>query len=110
MIGTMASSAGISRPFRLASMSRFNQRTGRRPRAPPARVLGHHPIGRMAEHARAHYGRLMTSTPPPDAGRFPGLIDELDDLALRYGNRFLLEPAPDQRLPEYGMSSSTRCA
>ena len=31
------------------------------------------------------------------------LIDQLDELAGRYGNRFLLEPAPDNRLPEHGM-------
>jgi glutamate decarboxylase len=34
------------------------------------------------------------------------LIDELDALANRYGNRFLLEPAPDSRLPEHGMTST----
>src|SRR4051812_43111128 len=31
------------------------------------------------------------------------LSDELEALAVRYGNRFLLEPAPDDRLPEHGM-------
>ena len=29
---------------------------------------------------------------------------------LRYGNRFLLEEAPDNALPEHGMSALTRCA
>src|SRR3954469_25257958 len=33
------------------------------------------------------------------------LSDELEALAVRYGNRFLLEPAPDDRLPEHGMRS-----
>jgi glutamate decarboxylase len=32
-----------------------------------------------------------------------GLPRELDELARRYGNRFLLEPAPDHQLPELGM-------
>src|SRR4051812_18678126 len=31
------------------------------------------------------------------------LSDELEALAVRYGNRFLLEPAPDDRVPEHGM-------
>jgi len=31
------------------------------------------------------------------------VIDELDALAGRYGNRFLLEAAPDRQLPEHGM-------
>jgi glutamate decarboxylase len=31
------------------------------------------------------------------------LSEQLDARAARYGNRFLLEPAPDQRLPERGM-------
>src|SRR3954453_21720989 len=33
------------------------------------------------------------------------LSHELDALAQEYGNRFLLEPAPDHRLPELGMRS-----
>jgi glutamate decarboxylase len=31
------------------------------------------------------------------------LLEQLDALAASYGNRFLLEPAPDQRLPDRGM-------
>ncbi len=31
------------------------------------------------------------------------LADQLDELAKQYGNRFLLEPAPDNKLPEHGM-------
>ena len=31
------------------------------------------------------------------------LIDHLETLANEYGNRFLLEPAPDNELPENGM-------
>ena len=33
------------------------------------------------------------------------LFDQLDALAERYGNRFLLEPAPDNALPKHGMRS-----
>ena len=31
------------------------------------------------------------------------LAEQLDALARQYGNRFLLEPAPDDQLPEHGM-------
>jgi glutamate decarboxylase len=31
------------------------------------------------------------------------LAEQLDELARQYGNRFLLEPAPDNTLPEHGM-------
>jgi glutamate decarboxylase len=31
------------------------------------------------------------------------LAEQLDALARQYGNRFLLEPAPDKQLPEHGM-------
>ena len=31
------------------------------------------------------------------------VMSELDALAREYGNRFLLEPAPDHRLPKQGM-------
>jgi glutamate decarboxylase len=33
----------------------------------------------------------------------PSVARELDALAQEYGNRFLLEPAPDHRLPRQGM-------
>ncbi len=33
------------------------------------------------------------------------LIEQLDELAEQYGNRFLLEPAPDNALPRRGMRS-----
>ena len=33
------------------------------------------------------------------------LADQLEDLAHHYGSRFLLEPAPDNQLPEKGMTS-----
>jgi glutamate decarboxylase len=47
-------------------------------------------------------------TPKPalsDGGAQPLLIEQLDTLAQQYGNRFLLEPAPDHRLPEHGMTA-----
>src|SRR6187397_1609541 len=31
------------------------------------------------------------------------VIDQLEALAETYGNRFLLEPSPDNQLPEHGM-------
>ena len=40
---------------------------------------------------------------PPAGGA--DLMDQLDALAGRYGNRFLLEPAPDNQLSEHGMRS-----
>jgi glutamate decarboxylase len=47
------------------------------------------------------------TTSQPAAGQMPptdgALARELDALAREYGNRFLLEPAPDYRLPEHGM-------
>jgi glutamate decarboxylase len=33
----------------------------------------------------------------------PAMIEQLDALAAAYGNRFLLEPAPDNELPKHGM-------
>jgi glutamate decarboxylase len=33
------------------------------------------------------------------------LFEQLETLAEQYGNRFLLEPAPDRQLPEHGMRS-----
>ena len=40
----------------------------------------------------------------PTAPMMP-LIEQLDALAAAYGNRFLLEPAPDNALPKHGMRS-----
>jgi glutamate decarboxylase len=39
----------------------------------------------------------------PDGGAQPLLSEQLEKLAEQFGNRFLLEPAPDQRLAEHGM-------
>jgi glutamate decarboxylase len=43
--------------------------------------------------------------PGPDApnGGDGSLIEGLEALAMTYGNRFLLEPSPDNELPEHGM-------
>jgi glutamate decarboxylase len=48
-----------------------------------------------------HSATPRTSTNGADEA----LIEQLDALAARYGNRFLLEPAPDNQLPEHGMRS-----
>ena len=42
---------------------------------------------------------------PPAGGADESLIEGLDALAGQYGNRFLLEPAPDNQLPKHGMRS-----
>jgi glutamate decarboxylase len=46
-----------------------------------------------------------TSVPPasPNGGDDVPLVEELEAMATRYGNRFLLEPAPDHELPKRGM-------
>ena len=41
--------------------------------------------------------------PSPKPTNGESLIEGLDALATAYGNRFLLEPAPDNALPEHGM-------
>ena len=38
-----------------------------------------------------------------DGGAQPLLSEQLEELAKQFGNRFLLEPAPDNQLPEHGM-------
>ena len=38
-----------------------------------------------------------------DGGAQPLLSEQLDALAKQFGHRFLLEPAPDNQLPEHGM-------
>ncbi|MET0513517.1 MAG: glutamate decarboxylase [Thermoleophilaceae bacterium] len=38
-----------------------------------------------------------------DGGAQPLLSEQLEDLAKQFGHRFLLEPAPDNQLPEHGM-------
>src|SRR3954453_6503332 len=43
--------------------------------------------------------------PPSTTGNGDHLIAELEALAEQYGNRFLLEPAPDNELSEHGMRS-----
>jgi glutamate decarboxylase len=49
--------------------------------------------------------RSETPAASGDGGAQERLIEQLDELARRYGNRFLLEPAPDNRLPEHGMAA-----
>jgi glutamate decarboxylase len=47
--------------------------------------------------------RSETPAASGNEGAQERLIEQLDELARRYGNRFLLEPAPDDRLPDHGM-------
>jgi glutamate decarboxylase len=47
--------------------------------------------------------RQHQAVPPAPTDGDDDLTRHLDALAQRYGNRFLLEPAPDHRLPEHGM-------
>jgi glutamate decarboxylase len=47
--------------------------------------------------------RDVPPTEPRNGADDSALSDQLEALATAYGNRFLLEPAPDHRLPEYGM-------
>ena len=42
---------------------------------------------------------------PTTNGADQSMLDQLDELGARYGNRFLLEPAPDNALPKHGMRS-----
>jgi glutamate decarboxylase len=51
--------------------------------------------------------RQRSETPPTSTEGVDesALIEQLDALAERYGNRFLLEPAPDNKLPQHGMRS-----
>jgi glutamate decarboxylase len=49
-----------------------------------------------------HQHRNMHPT-TEDGGAVSALAGQLDALAAAYGNRFLLEPAPDHRLPDHGM-------
>jgi glutamate decarboxylase len=50
--------------------------------------------------------RSETPAASGNEGAQERLIEQLDELARRYGNRFLLEPAPDDRLPYHGMPAT----
>src|SRR4051794_20596317 len=65
---------------------------------------------RMADPRRSSSWRNTMSvqqhhstSPAPTNGAHDPLVEQLDALAEAYGNRFLLEPAPDNRLPQHGM-------
>ncbi len=52
----------------------------------------------------------MTPQPPstedrPDTSPPPLTLEQVEKLEGKYGNRFLLEPAPDNKLPKIGMSA-----
>jgi glutamate decarboxylase len=51
----------------------------------------------MSIHQRAE-----TAPGSPNSGEI-ALSEKLEALAAQYGNRFLLEPAPDHQLPQHGM-------
>ena len=48
--------------------------------------------------------RGKTEPGHPNGGQKQELIEQLDELAAAYGNRFLLEAPPDDALPEHGMT------
>src|SRR4051794_11685732 len=62
----------------------------------PVRLKG------MTKSLRSHTESLST---PTNGAHEPALMEQVDALATRYGNRFLLDPAPDNQLPKYGMRS-----
>jgi glutamate decarboxylase len=49
--------------------------------------------------------RSETGPASPNGGERQRLIEGLEALSREYGNRFLLEPAPDNRLPDHGMGA-----
>ena len=50
--------------------------------------------------------RSESSSGSSNSGDRGPLIEGLEGLAREYGNRFLLEPAPDDKLPEHGMTAT----
>jgi glutamate decarboxylase len=50
-------------------------------------------------------GQHSANPPTSTNGADDAVIEQLDALAAAYGNRFLLEPAPDNQLPRHGMRS-----
>src|SRR3954453_2336659 len=64
----------------------------------------------LSQPPRTHGGttvsvRQHSSATPPTNGADAALTQQLDALAVEYGNRFLHEPAPDNELPMHGMRS-----
>src|SRR5829696_8149512 len=55
-------------------------------------------IGRMSVHQHPD-----TQATTGNGAAEGALVEQLDALAMRYGNQFLLEPAPDHQLPDHGM-------
>jgi glutamate decarboxylase len=49
--------------------------------------------------------RSETGPASPNGGERQRLIEGLEALSREYGNRFLIEPAPDNRLPDHGMGA-----
>src|SRR3954451_3525195 len=109
------------RPRRLGHglLKRADQRAGPAISSPWGDVRGpRRAVNSMSARAWSHVGArpfvpeegltTMTSTQHSAAPTAPAegaLSRELDALAREYGNRFLLEPAPDLRLPKRGMQA-----
>jgi len=74
-------------------------------------AAAHHPVRAMPGDPARAYGRSVdikqhseTSAISPHNG--DSLVEGLEALAREYGNRFLLEPPPDNALSEHGMLST----
>ncbi len=95
---------GVSAAPRSSSRRRRSPsaRRSRMPARPPARCASCRRTdvdpergGTVTVHQR--------DEPSPKTTNGDSLIEGLEALAVAYGNRFLLEPAPDNALPEHGM-------
>jgi glutamate decarboxylase len=60
-------------------------------------------LGREVLSMSVHQHPSSSAGPTNGGSDIPGVTARLDALAAQYGNRFLLESAPDERLPEHGM-------
>src|SRR3954452_14153096 len=77
---------------------------------PTRGAVPHHPVRAMPRDPARAYRRRVTvqrhsETPAVSSHNGDSLVEGLEALAVEYGNRFLLEPPPDNALPEHGMRS-----
>src|SRR4051812_16479381 len=77
---------------------------------PTRGAVPHHPVRAMPRDPARAYRRHVTvqrhsETPAVSSHNGDSLVEGLEALAIEYGNRFLLEPPPDNALPEHGMRS-----
>src|SRR3954462_11605248 len=73
-------------------------------------AVPHHPVRAMPRYPARAYRRRVTvqrhsETPAVSSHNGDSLVEGLEALAIEYGNRFLLEPPPDNALPKHGMRS-----